>query len=202
MRGEIASTARIGMGAAPLAAVALLAVVVGAGRPAAAHDGPIETTPAEERDLWVSLGARVHGGFGSLIAVGIRIGDDARRRLGAAPRELDVTYRSSLAAPCPCIVDGVMIATRASPGQGTLRVADAPAGPGLFGHVVIRHRPSGRAVAYAVPEAIWPRLRDINKEPTGVGRWDAVMAIPTAELMTVQDIPAADASGPATEAKP
>jgi hypothetical protein len=201
MRGMIASTARIGMGAAPLAAVALLAVVVGAGRPAA-HDGPIETTPAEERDLWVSLGARVHGGFGSLIAVGIRIGDDARRRLGAAPRELDVTYRSSPAAPCPCIVDGVMIATRASPGQGTLRVADAPAGSGLFGQVVIRHRPSGRAVAYAVPETIWPRLRDINKEPTGVGRWDAVMAIPTAELMTVQDIPAAEASGPATEAKP
>ncbi|MTW14735.1 thioesterase [Rhodoplanes serenus] len=201
MRGVIASTARIGMGAAPLAAVALLAVVVAA-PPLHAHDGPIETTPAEERDLWVSLGARVHGGFGSLIAVGIRIGDDARRRLGAAPRELDVTYRSSPGAPCACIVDGVMIATRASPGQGTLRVADAPAGPGLFGQVVIRHRPSGRVVAYAVPETIWPRLRDINKEPTGVGRWDAVMAIPAAELMTVQDIPAAEASGPATEAKP
>jgi hypothetical protein len=171
-------------------AAALLAAGLVATR---AHDGPIETTPPDERDLWVSLGARVHGGFGSLIAVGIRIGDDARQKLGAAPRELDVTYFSSPGAPCPCIVDGVMIATRASPGQASLRVADAPAGENLFGRVVIRHKPSGRTLEYAVPEKIWPRLRDINQEPTGTARWNAVMAIPAAEMMTVRELPAAAA---------
>lgn len=172
-----------------LATAGALAVLLAA--PVAAHDGPIETTPPDERDLWVSLGARVHGGFGSLIAAGIRIGDDARQKLGAAPRELDVTYFSSPGAPCPCVVDGVMIATRASPGQATLRVSDAPAGDDLFGRVVIRHRPSGRTLEYAVPDTIWPRLRDINKEPTGTARWDAVMAIPAAEMMMVRELPPA-----------
>lgn len=170
---------------------ALLAVAAAGVAPLAAHDGPIETTPPDERDFWISLGARVHGGFGSLIAAGIRIGDDARQKLGAAPHELDVTYFSSPGAPCPCIVDGVMIATRASPGQASLRVADTPAGDGLFGRVVIRHKPSGRTLDYAVPAAIWPRLRDINKEPTGIARWDAVMAIPTTEMMTVRELPPA-----------
>src|SRR6187200_1474348 len=57
-------------------------------QPARAHDGPIAETPPVERDLWISLGARIHGGFGSLIAVGIRIGEDARQRLQASPRDL------------------------------------------------------------------------------------------------------------------
>ncbi|RAI41521.1 formylmethanofuran dehydrogenase subunit E family protein [Rhodoplanes roseus] len=168
-----------------------LAAVLFAATSLRAHDAPIETTPPDERDFWISLGARVHGGFGSLIAAGIRIGDDARQKLGAAPRELDVTYFSSPAAPCPCIVDGVMIATRASPGQATLRVSDAPAGESLFGRVVIRHKPSGRTLEYAVPDTIWPRLRDINKETTGARRWDAVMAISAAEMMTVRELPLA-----------
>ncbi|MBK5962346.1 hypothetical protein CCR97_29765 [Rhodoplanes elegans] len=171
--------------------VSVLAFAAAGVGPLAAHDGPIETTPPDERDLWISLGARVHGGFGSLIAAGIRIGDDARQKLGAAPRELDVTYHTSPGAPCPCMVDGVMIATRASPGQASLRVADTPAGDGLFGRVIIRHKPSGRTLDYAVPAAIWPRLRDINKEPTGIARWDAVMAIPAAEMMTVRELPPA-----------
>lgn len=173
------------------ALAALLAITWPVAGPLAAHDGPVETTPPDERDFWISLGARVHGGFGSLIAAGIRIGDDARQRLGAAPRELDVTYFSSPGAPCPCLVDGVMIATRASPGQASLRVAETPAGDGLFGRVVIRHKPSGRTLDYAVPTTIWPRLRDINKEPTGIARWDAVMAIPATEMMTVRELPPA-----------
>ena len=147
-----------------------------------AHDGPITETPADERDMWISLGARIHGGFGSLIAVGIRIGDDARQRLQAQPRELDVTYYSSPDAPCPCIVDGVMIATRSSPGTSTLRVSETPASAGQFGRVVIRHKPSGRTLDYVVPASIWPTLRDANKDPSGVARWNSVMRIPESDL--------------------
>jgi hypothetical protein len=36
---------------------------------------------AETPEEWVTLGARVHGGFGSFIPVGIRIGLDAIERL-------------------------------------------------------------------------------------------------------------------------
>jgi hypothetical protein len=46
---------------------------------------------AETPEEWVKLGARVHGGFGAFIPVGIRIGEDAMQRLNARPRELAVT---------------------------------------------------------------------------------------------------------------
>jgi formylmethanofuran dehydrogenase subunit E len=165
-----------------LAVGLVLCGVLAAPAVSVAHDGPIAETPADERDLWISLGARIHGGFGSLIAVGIRIGDDARQRLQAQPRELDVTYYNSPDAPCPCIVDGVMIATRSSPGTSTLRVSDTPSGAGQFGRVVIRHKPSGRALEYVVPARIWPTLRDANKDTSGVARWNSVMKIPEPEL--------------------
>ncbi|QYO62444.1 hypothetical protein [Leptolyngbya sp. 7M] len=38
------------------------------------------TRPTETPDQWVELGRRVHGGFGSYIALGIRIGLDAMQR--------------------------------------------------------------------------------------------------------------------------
>jgi formylmethanofuran dehydrogenase subunit E len=78
---------------------------------------------AETPEEWVKLGARVHGGFGSFIPLGIRIGEDAMQRLGAHPRELAVVYYSGEGAPCPCAVDGVMLAVSASPGQGSAQVA-------------------------------------------------------------------------------
>src|SRR5215475_3029975 len=61
---------------------------------------------AETPEEWVKLGARVHGGFGAFIPVGIRIGEDAMKRLNAQPRELSVLYYSGEAVPCPCSVDG------------------------------------------------------------------------------------------------
>ena len=70
---------------------------------------------AETPEEWVKLGARVHGGFGAFIPVGIRIGEDAMRRLNAQPRELSVVYYSGEGVPCPCSVDGVMLAVSASP---------------------------------------------------------------------------------------
>jgi hypothetical protein len=154
--------------------VAVSMVLTLLGQPALAHDGPIAETPPAERDLWISLGARVHGGFGSLIAVGIRIGEDARQRLQAAPRELDVTYYSGKAAPCPCVIDGIMIATYSSPGQRSLRVAVEPAAGGEFGRVVIVHKPTNRSLEYIIPQASAPAILMANKG-TSVERWDAIM---------------------------
>ena len=92
-------------------------------------------TPAQ----WVELGARVHGGFGSYIALGIRIGLDAMQRLDAQPRELEITYYNGLTAPCPCVVDGIMIATVSTPGQNSLHVGSIASPPDTFAIAEIRH---------------------------------------------------------------
>lgn len=47
---------------------------------------------ANTPEQWIELGCQVHGHFGSSIALGIRIGLDARERLNAEPRALAVTY--------------------------------------------------------------------------------------------------------------
>jgi len=140
---------------------------------------------------WVALGERVHGGFGTYIALGIRIGEDAVRELGAQPRELDVTLFDGVATPCPCVVDGVMLATRASPGQGTLRVAAEKAPPETMGIVVIRHRKTGQGLRYTLPDSLRPRLAQWNKAHDPVGRYRVVMAEPEANLFTRDPAPPA-----------
>jgi FmdE, Molybdenum formylmethanofuran dehydrogenase operon len=81
----------------------------------------ITTLRAETPEEWVKLGARVHGGFGAFIPVGIRIGEDAMKCLNAQPRELSVVYYSGEGVPCPCSVDGVMLAVSATPGKVLFR---------------------------------------------------------------------------------
>jgi formylmethanofuran dehydrogenase subunit E len=71
---------------------------------------------AETKDEWINLGARIHGAFGPFIPVGIRIGLDAVDKLKpSGPRELIVTYYNGSKPPCPCVADGVMLATHTSP---------------------------------------------------------------------------------------
>jgi len=84
---------------------------------------------SETPEQWIELGARVHGAFGAFIPVGIRIGLDAKERLKADARGLSVTYYNGEKPPCPCMADGVMIATQASPGQGTLQMGSEKAPP-------------------------------------------------------------------------
>jgi formylmethanofuran dehydrogenase subunit E len=71
---------------------------------------------AETAKEWVKLLTRVHGGFGSFLPVGIRIGEDAMKRLNAKPRELDVTFYQGEGTPCPCSADGISLAVYASAG--------------------------------------------------------------------------------------
>ncbi|SRR5581483_10369812 len=143
---------------------------------------------AETPDQWITLLTRVHGGFGSFLPVGIRIGEDAMKRLHAKPRELDVTFYQGTGTPCPCSLDGVMLAVGASPGQGTARVAQEPSPPGTFAVVIIRPRKGGDGFKYTVPMARMATLGDINRtirEP--LARYDAVMAI--VDLFTVEPAP-------------
>ena len=151
-----------------LTAVSIL-FVLGLGAPVRAE------TPQE----WVTLLTRVHGGFGSFLPVGIKIGEDAMKRLDAKPRELSVEFYQGAATPCPCAADGVMLAVYASPGQGTLQIAPQKAPADTFAVVVIRPRNGGSGFKYTVPMSIMPKLDAINKTiQDPLGRYNAVMALP------------------------
>jgi formylmethanofuran dehydrogenase subunit E len=142
---------------------------------------------AETPEEWVALGARVHGGFGAFIPVGIRIGLDAMKRLNAKPRELSVTYYSGNGVPCPCSADGVMLAVGASPGQGTLHVAAEKSPPGTFAVVLIRPRSGGDGLRYSVPISWLPKLGEINRTMSDpLARYQVVMS--AADLFTVEPL--------------
>ena len=145
------------------------------------------TARAETPEEWVTLLTRVHGGFGSFLPVGIRIGEDAMNRLDAKPRELSVLFYQGEGVPCPCPADGVMLAVGASPGQGTLQVVAERSPPGTFAVVVIRPRQGGDGLKYTVPISFMPKLGQINgtiQDPRA--RFDAVMALP--DLFTVEPV--------------
>jgi formylmethanofuran dehydrogenase subunit E len=136
--------------------------------PAAAHT----ETPEE----WIALGARVHGGFGSFIPLGIRIGMDATERLKAKPRELVVTYYDSDDSPCACFADGIAIATFASIGQRSLVIASEKAPAGTAAVAVIRPRKGGAGFKYSIPVSALAKLGPMNANLDARGRYDAVMA--------------------------
>jgi hypothetical protein len=134
-------------------------------------------TPAhsETPEQWVELGARIHGAFGAFIPVGIRIGLDAKEKLKAEARGLTVTFYNGEKPPCPCVADGVMIATQASPGQGTLQIASEKAPSGLMAVIVIHNRKTGEGLKYFVSDEWLPRILGWNKfEP--LARFDAAMS--------------------------
>src|SRR5262245_65360863 len=140
---------------------------------------------AETPDEWIKLLTRVHGGFGSFLPVGIRIGEDAMKRLDAKPRELSVVFYQGEGTPCPCAADGVSLAVYASAGQGTLQIATEKSSPGTFAVVVIRPRKGGEGLRYTVPMAMMPKLGEINATISDPhGRYDAVMGI--RDLYTVE----------------
>jgi hypothetical protein len=131
---------------------------------------------AETPEEWIALGARVHGAFGAFIPLGIKIGLDAVKRLDAKPRELAVLYYDGDASPCACFADGIAIATYASVGQRTLKIAPEKAPADDAAVIIIRPRQGGAGFKYTIPMAALPKLGAMNKELDPRGRYDAVMA--------------------------
>ena len=144
---------------------------------------------ANTPETWVELGQQVHGGFGAYIALGIRIGLDARERLNTQPRELDVTYYNGATAPCPCVADGVMLATIATPGQNSLRVVAEPSPPGTFGVVEIRHKVTGEGLRYTIPDSAQEVLDNWNATLDDRERYDIVMAESEPMLFSIESLP-------------
>jgi formylmethanofuran dehydrogenase subunit E len=129
----------------------------------------------ETKDEWIALGARIHGAFGPFIPVGIRIGLDAKEKLKADPRGLTVTYYSGIKPPCPCVADGVMIATQASPGQGTLQISPDKAPDGLMAVIVIKNRKTGEGLKYTIADEWLPKILGwIKSDPSA--RYDTAMS--------------------------
>jgi formylmethanofuran dehydrogenase subunit E len=118
----------------------------------------LSSARSETREQWIELGARIHGAFGAFIPVGIRIGLDARERLKAEARGLTITYYGGAKPPCPCVADGVMIATQSSPGQGTLRIAAEKAPQGMMAAIVIRNRRTGEGLKYSISDDWLPLI--------------------------------------------
>jgi formylmethanofuran dehydrogenase subunit E len=131
---------------------------------------------AQSKEQWIELGTRIHGGFGVLIPIGIRVGLDAVQRLKPEPRGLAVTFYSGERAPCPCIADGVMLATGTSPGQGSLQIASEKAPDGAFAVIVVRNRKTGEALRYSIASEWGPKIVEWNKSLDPPGRYDAAMA--------------------------
>ena len=132
------------------------------------------TGHAETKDEWIALGARIHGAFGPFIPVGIRIGLDAMDKLKPGPRELLVTYYHGVKPPCPCVADGVMLATHTSPGQGTLLISNEKAPDGMMAVIVIANKKSGEALRYSITDEWLPKiLAWLKIDPPA--RYDAVM---------------------------
>lgn len=140
---------------------------------------------AQSPQQWVEWGDRLHGGFGSLIALGIRVGLDAMQRLGAERRELSVHYMDGPQTPCPCVIDGIAIAVSASPGQRTLSLDAERTSPDLLARVAFVHRPSGRKLTYELPLTALPLMQAINRDAKGVERYEAVMRLEAASLFRV-----------------
>ena len=130
---------------------------------------------AETPEDWIKLGARVHGGYGAFIPLGVKIGLDAVERLKAAPRTLAVTYYDSSTSPCACFADGIAIATYASVGQRSLVIAPEKAPAGAAAVIVIRPRKGGPGFKYTIPMASLPKLKKMNDELDPPGRHRAVM---------------------------
>jgi hypothetical protein len=145
---------------------------------------------AETPDEWVQLGSRIHGGFGSYVAVGIRIGLDAIERLNANPREMEVIYQDGASSPCPCVADGIMIATVATPGNNTLQVLPNRAiNPNTFGIAIIKNKKTGESVRYTLPRSAQSLLDDWNRDLQDRDRYDAVMNAPVESLFSVENYP-------------
>jgi hypothetical protein len=68
-----------------------------------------------------------------------------------------------------------MIATEASPGQGTLQMASEKAPPGTMAVVVIRNRKTGAGLKYSISDDWLPTILGWNKLDVA-GRFDAAMA--------------------------
>jgi hypothetical protein len=81
-----------------------------------------------------------------------------------------------------------MLATNASPGQGTLVIAPEKAPTGMLAVVIVRNRKTGEGFRYTVADTWLPKVIEWNKTLDPAERFDAAMK--AEELFEVAPAPA------------
>ncbi len=164
---------------------ALTIIAISSSSSALAHQNAAYL-PVETPEQWVELGARVHGGFGAFIPVGIKIGIDAAEKLKIPRRQLSVTYFDNSTAPCACFADGIALATYTSVGQRNLTIMPEKAPFDAAAVIVIRPRSGGVGYKYTIPMSSLPVLQKMNSDLQPLERFHAVME--TEQLFYVEKI--------------
>ena len=140
---------------------------------------------AQTPEQWTKWGTLVHGGFGSLIAYGIRVSDDALKRLNAQKREVLVEYVDNPAAPCACVADGIAIAVTASLGQRSLKLSDNNAPSHLLARVIFTHKETKQTAIYELPWTALAQMGEIKSRLPPEQRHAAVMKLDADNLYSV-----------------
>lgn len=145
---------------------------------------PLPSSPSIAQ--WVEWGNVVHGGFGSHIALGIRIGQDAMTQLKAERRELIVTVTTGAHAPCACVADGITIATSASAGQRSMQVQAPSDDTSFLALAVFQKRNERTRIIYRIPSSASSTLTAMNAQHTPEQRYHLVMSAPQEQLFTFE----------------
>lgn len=156
--------------------------------PAAQAHGDINDAASISAQDWVTWGEVVHGGFGSHIALGIRIGQDALKRLDAKRRDVEVIVTEGRLAPCACVADGLTVVTAASAGQRSLSVLPKSTDESFMALIEVRKKKSSKAVVYRIPASAQAPLGNMNIGKSARERFELVMAAPVESLYTVTEL--------------
>ena len=130
----------------------------------------------------ITWGEVVHGGFGTHIALGIRIGKDALHRLNAKRRDVEVTVTEGAHSPCACLADGITLVTAASAGQRSLTIAPKASDDSFMTLIEIRKKRTGHVLNYRIPASAIAPLGNMNIGKSPQERFDLVMAMPVESL--------------------
>jgi len=108
------------------------------------------------------LAHELHRHLGTFSILGAKMGVRARELLGASLDDLSVESHAGLKPPMSCFNDGLQVATGASLGRGTIRVADTttpvPEAIFIFGNKRLRLR---------VKPAVFERQQEAMRKITG-----------------------------------
>ncbi len=141
---------------------------------------------SQTHEQWTEWGDRVHGGFGSLIAYGVVIGNDSLVRLNAQRRDVIVEYTDGSMTPCACVLDGIAIAVSASLGQRTMKLNEYRTEDGLLARIKITNKKTNQFVVYELPMSVMPLMATINKDYEPSKRLEAVQRLNQSVLYSVK----------------
>ena len=130
---------------------------------------------AQSNEQWTEWGDRVHGGFGSLIAFGVVIGNDSLARLNAQRRDVMVEYTDGAKTPCACVLDGI-----------TMKLNDYRTEDGLLARIKVTNKNTSQSIVYELPMSVMPLMATINRDYEPNKRLEAVQKLNPSLLYSIK----------------